>query len=351
MQLGVRVRQDRVPVGFAVQPGVAQQVDHHRRRVQQHVAQLQAAQCARLLLELRRGAGVDRVVAAVVRPRRDFVDQQRAILEHEELHREHAHVVEAPRQPRGDIDGLVADLQRDARGNDGGVEDAVPVLILGHREAYRCAVVAARQHYRDFARERKQLLQHARNALPCVPLRARSNAVGDARLPLAVVAEARRLEQRRISHRPGRSEIRLVPQQRERADRKAVVAQESLLADAILRHCHHRARRAHHATLAERDQAVRRRILELGGHGRAARHPVERRRVVERRAQVLVGEVPGRRCRVRVEHDHLVAHGARRDREHAAELTATEQAERARRKNHGTAGKVIAATCAARSRR
>ena len=63
----------------AGEPDVAQQVHHHRRRVLARVAERQAGEHARLLLELRRDARVDRVVAAVVRPRRDLVDQQRAV--------------------------------------------------------------------------------------------------------------------------------------------------------------------------------------------------------------------------------------------------------------------------------
>ena len=73
------------PVGLArrlraaVEPDVAEQVQHHRGRVLRRVAERQRRQDARLLLELRRHARVDRVVAAVVRARRDLVDEQRAV--------------------------------------------------------------------------------------------------------------------------------------------------------------------------------------------------------------------------------------------------------------------------------
>ena len=56
-----------------VEPQVAEQVQHHRRRMQARRSQRQAGQRAHLQLELRDVAGVDRVVARVVRARRHLV--------------------------------------------------------------------------------------------------------------------------------------------------------------------------------------------------------------------------------------------------------------------------------------
>ena len=64
----------------AREPQVAQQVEHDRRAVLARLRQRQAGQRAHLQLELRHVAGVHAVVAAVVRPRRHFVDHQRAVL-------------------------------------------------------------------------------------------------------------------------------------------------------------------------------------------------------------------------------------------------------------------------------
>ena len=95
VQVRARMAQHRVPLGLAaVAPDVAQQVHHHRRAVLRGVAQRQAAEHAHLLLELRGAAGVDRVVAAVVRARRDLVQQQLSA-DHEHLDRQHAHVARA----------------------------------------------------------------------------------------------------------------------------------------------------------------------------------------------------------------------------------------------------------------
>ena len=91
------------PVGLARggagsrEPDVAQQVHHHRGLVLPGVAERQAGEHARLLLELRGHAGVDRVVAAVVRPRRDLVDDEPALRRHEHLDAQHAAVVELRR--------------------------------------------------------------------------------------------------------------------------------------------------------------------------------------------------------------------------------------------------------------
>jgi hypothetical protein len=53
-----------------------QHIDHRRRPdFERCIAERQAEDGAQVLLELARCAGLDRVVAGVVRPRRDLVDQ------------------------------------------------------------------------------------------------------------------------------------------------------------------------------------------------------------------------------------------------------------------------------------
>ena len=87
VQLRLRMRKHAAPSraraatcgGRIGKPQVAEQVHHHGGRVLARVAQRQPGEHARLLLELRGHAGVDRVVAAVVRARRDLVDEQRAV--------------------------------------------------------------------------------------------------------------------------------------------------------------------------------------------------------------------------------------------------------------------------------
>src|ERR1700674_795998 len=94
MQLGVRMTKHDVPwwlPGF--RPDVAQQVDHHYRAMQPRVTQRQPAQRTHLLLELGGYAGVDRIVAAVVWTRGNFVDQE-ALRHDKEFHRQYSNVVE-----------------------------------------------------------------------------------------------------------------------------------------------------------------------------------------------------------------------------------------------------------------
>ncbi len=61
------------------------------------IAHRQAAQHARLLLELGSHAGIDGVVPAVVRPRRNLVHHEAPAIHHEKLDAEHAAIVEALR--------------------------------------------------------------------------------------------------------------------------------------------------------------------------------------------------------------------------------------------------------------
>jgi hypothetical protein len=49
--------------------------------------------------------------------------------------------------------------------------------------------------------------------------------------------------------------------------------------------------------------------------------------VVERADHHLVGDLAGRAARVAIEHDDAIAHAARGDRQHAAELAAAEDAD------------------------
>ena len=140
----------------AGEPEVAQQVHHHRRRVLARVAQRQVGQHARLLLELRRDARVDRVVAAVVRPRRDLVDEQRAVARDEHLDAQHAAVVERVRDAGRDLARAApASSGDDARGHDRHVEDAVAMPVLGDRPGRGLAALVARDDHRHLAGERR----------------------------------------------------------------------------------------------------------------------------------------------------------------------------------------------------
>ncbi len=109
VQLGVGQPHQRRPVrtarlgGIGIgEPDVAQQVDHHCGRVLPCRAERQVGEDAHLLLELRGDACIDRVVAAVVRPGRDFVDQQIAAGIDEHFHAENSAIAERDGHPLRD---------------------------------------------------------------------------------------------------------------------------------------------------------------------------------------------------------------------------------------------------------
>ena len=107
-------------------------------------------------------------------------------------------------------------------------------------------------------------------------------------------------------------------------------------------------------SVARRSSGVGRRVLELGGDDRATcGEVVERGRVVVGGDEVLVGDPPGRRVRVGVEHDRAVAHQAGGDERVAAELAAAEHADRRRRddRRRTVGGSVADAAASRRSAR
>ena len=111
------------------------------------VAQRQAAQHPHLLLELRGAAGVDGEVAAVVRARGDFVDEEGVVLHHKKFHRHHPHIFECHRHLRGDVTGLGREVGGNARRGDGQIKNAVNVLVFRDRKNGDFAVIGARQHH------------------------------------------------------------------------------------------------------------------------------------------------------------------------------------------------------------
>ena len=84
----------------------------------------------------------------------------------------------------------------------------------------------------------------------------------------------------------------------------------------------------HPAMVRQLDQAGRRHVLEFGGDGGTGGAELLQRGVVGVVGlQVDIGHLPGGAGQIGVQHHDLVAHGARGDREHAAELAAAEDAE------------------------
>ena len=107
MQFRRGMLQNSVPVGRAVLPQIAEQVDHHGGAVLASFPERQIAQRAYLLLKLRRDAGIDRIMAAIMRPGGDFIHQKLIVLHDKKLHAEHALVMKPLRYETSDSLGLL----------------------------------------------------------------------------------------------------------------------------------------------------------------------------------------------------------------------------------------------------
>ncbi|KAG1311969.1 hypothetical protein G6F62_014335 [Rhizopus arrhizus] len=130
---------------------------------QRGAAQRQAGHGARLLLELAGDAGVHRVVAAVVRAWRDLIDDQAAILQHEELHAHHAVVAQALRDGfrgvgRAGLPFGVRCVRFHGRGG-GHRQDAVAVHIARHGKHHAASALPARKPRHRIRRRRQAPLR------------------------------------------------------------------------------------------------------------------------------------------------------------------------------------------------
>src|SRR5438477_203037 len=87
--------------------------------------------------------------------------------------------------------GAVFERFGDLRGRDGQIEDAVRVAILRNRKYGGLAVRGPPEDHRELAFEREEFLEDARDAFPFAERALEVRARIDARLSLAVIAEAR----------------------------------------------------------------------------------------------------------------------------------------------------------------
>ncbi len=191
--------QRRRPFGFAPLPLVAEQVRHGRRAQHRGRPERQAADGADLLLELTGHAGVDGQVARVVRARRDLVDEQRAVTRQKELDAQDADGIEPFHDRARDLLGLPRDFRRDPRGEHGHVQDVVPVRVVDEAVVGERAVHAPRRDDAGFALERDESFQDALLTAQRLPRSGRFVGAQNLHLALAVVAEARRLEDGRAA--------------------------------------------------------------------------------------------------------------------------------------------------------
>jgi hypothetical protein len=301
-------------------PQVAQQVQHHRRRVQPRHHQRQAGQRAHLQLELRDVAAVDAVVARVVRARRHLVGQQRAVGEHEEFDAQHPDVIQGSSQARGGVEGgkrrgLVHIRRRHLRHR----QDAVAVQVLLQRQVDHGPAVAARNDDAELEAQVQPPLQHAGHATQGLPGGSQLTPRGDSMLALAVVAQAGGLEQPGQQIAGRRSDVRVAFHARMLRTRNTRTQEERFLCGAVLATFDRIRRRRHTARRCQSPQRCGRHVLELRGHRRA--RPAELRQ----RSGINVGcaQMLMRHCArgavwVRVEHQNAVSKGLRGVGEHAA---------------------------------
>jgi len=177
----------------------ADQVHHRDRAVRRRAAEREAGDRAQVVLELARLRALDRPVPAVVHARRHLVRDQR-VADLERLERQHADVAQRLHQPRHRDRRLRFERGVQLRGRrDGGDQDAADVVVLDERPAADLALGAAHREHRELARERHELLEDERPAAQAHPGLVDIARRMEHELPLAVVAEAARLQHRRTA--------------------------------------------------------------------------------------------------------------------------------------------------------
>ena len=175
----------------------------------------------------------------------------------------------------------------------------------------------------------------------------------DLHLSLAVIAQGGGLQQqRRCEFRAGVLQIAGIVDGDERCGGKVVFPEKGFFADAILGDAHRVGIRPHRAEPVEVFQAVGRDVLELGGDGRAFVTQHLQGGVVRIPGlQMLPCYTSGRTVRIRIEHDHVIAHAVCGQCEHAAQLAAAQYTQCRAGQDHVCGGSCISRTLVSRSLR
>jgi hypothetical protein len=128
--------EEPTPVGSALGPEIAEEVAHDDGREEAGFAKGQAADGAQLLFELAGDAGVEAVVAGIMRTRGELVDEEVPSPGEEELDGEKADDIETGGDVGGDGLGAGEDAVGERRGGDGGGEDMMLVAVDGGGKAW-----------------------------------------------------------------------------------------------------------------------------------------------------------------------------------------------------------------------
>src|SRR5262245_33578105 len=99
-----------MPGGFRILPYIAEQVSHYAWSKQFRAAQRQTTHRAQLLLKLARHACVETEMPAVMRTRREFIDEDRVVGEKKHFHRQQTHEFEILRDCTGDLTRIRGDF-------------------------------------------------------------------------------------------------------------------------------------------------------------------------------------------------------------------------------------------------
>ena len=332
MQVGVRIAEDRGP-GIRLLPD--QVVHLHRGGGKRGRAERQAADRADVVLELRGDRALDRPVAAVVDTGCHLVEH-RAVRAAEELHRDHPDIVQRlgdAAHQRARFLGLVGD---DPCGrHDRLRENAVAVDVGGGIPEQYLPIFAAHGEDREFLLEGDEPFQDRRHAADRRPGAAQILGREDARLALAVIAEAARLQDGGGADRLDRGgqivgAVDLDVGRRAAAER----LDETLLVQPVLR----RIERARVGQGGEIGQRARIDILELvGDHRDLGRKAGHGGGIVVAAAGPAIGNFGGRAAGAGGVDVAAIAEVGGGDRQHAAELAAAEDADRGARSDHDTA--------------
>ena len=114
---------------------ITQQIQHHSRRLHGDISRPHSADGAQLLFKLAAATGVDRQVAAVVRARRDFVDEQLPVAAGKEFHTQDANDVEVFQNAACDLLSIQRlTIRNQWRGTDRNIENMVLMVIQHGRE-------------------------------------------------------------------------------------------------------------------------------------------------------------------------------------------------------------------------
>ena len=212
------------------------------------------------------------------------------------------------------------------------------VDVVLDRQVHDLAGGVASDDDTDLGCERDALLQHATHAAEGIECIRQGRPVGDALLALAVVAEARRLEDAGKEGVVDACQVCRRGKNRMRHARHAGALERRLLERPVLADGDRGGRWAHGARCRQRLERRCRHILELRRDRRGLpRHRHEAVAVEIGTPHMAMGDQARRAGRIGVEHHDGIAGGLRGVGEHAAELATAEDTERRAWRDEGSA--------------